>query len=92
MTSIRSSYYSFEWVWYRLKIRVSSDCTFRKLRKKTRQRTTGSTNFRLLLELKNGPSILRRVILEALREETGKTCHLYIGGIIVFSNDYKIHL
>lgn len=42
--------------------------------------------------MKNAPSIFQRAIDDVLREEIGKTCHVYIDDIIIFSPDEETHI
>lgn len=47
---------------------------------------------RLPFGLKNAPSIFQRTIDDILRNEIGKTCHVYIDDIIIFSQTEEQHL
>lgn len=47
---------------------------------------------RLPFGLKNAPSIFQRAIDDVLREEIGKSCHVYIDDIIIFSDSEQSHI
>lgn len=47
---------------------------------------------RLPFGLKNAPSIFQRAIDDILREEIGKSCHVYIDDIIIFSDSEQKHV
>ena len=47
---------------------------------------------RLPFGLKNAPSIFQRAIDDILRDEIGKTCHVYIDDIIIFSDSERKHI
>lgn len=47
---------------------------------------------RLAFGLKNGPSIFQRAIDDVLRDEIGKSCHVYIDDIIIFSDSEQKHI
>ena len=47
---------------------------------------------RLPFGLKNAPSIFQRAIDDVLRDEIGKTCHVYIDDIIIFSESVENHI
>lgn len=47
---------------------------------------------RLPFRLKNAPGIFQRAIDDILRDEIGKTCHVYVDDIIIFSPTPEKHL
>lgn len=47
---------------------------------------------RLPFGLKNAPSIFQRAIDDVLRDEIGKSCHVYIDDIIIFSDSEQKHI
>jgi len=47
---------------------------------------------RLPFGLKNAPSIFQRAIDDVLRDEIGKSCHVYIDDIIIFSDSEEKHI
>ena len=47
---------------------------------------------RLPFGLKNAPSIFQRAIDDVLRDEIGKSCHVYIDDIIIFSDSEQKHM
>ena len=68
------------------------------LAERDREKTAFSVNngkfefCRLPFGLKNAPSIFQRAIDDVLREEIGKTCHVYIDDIIIFSASEQKHI
>lgn len=68
------------------------------LEEKDREKTAFSINngkyefCRLPFGLKNGPSIFQRAIDDVLRSEIGKSCHVYIDDVIIFSATAEKHL
>lgn len=47
---------------------------------------------RLPFGLKNAPSIFQRATDDVLRDEIGKSCHVYIDDIIIFPDSEKKHI
>lgn len=68
------------------------------LAEKDRKKTAFSINngkyefCRLPFGLKNAPGIFQRAIDDILRDEIGKTCHVYVDDIIIFSQSAEKHL
>lgn len=69
-----------------------------ELAERDRERTAFSVNngkyefCRLPFGLKNAPSMFQRAIDDILRDEIGKTCHVYVDDVIVFSETKEDHV
>ena len=65
---------------------------------KDREKTAFSVNngkyefCRLPFGLKNAPSIFQRAIDDVLREQIGKSCHVYIDDVIIYSKNEDDHI
>ena len=68
-----------------------------ELAERDREKTAFSVNngkyeyCRLPFGLKNAPSIFQRAIDDILRDQIGKTCHVYIDDVIIFSKSEEEH-
>lgn len=69
-----------------------------ELAERNREKTAFSVNngkyefCRLPFGLKNAPSIFQRAIDDVLREEIGRTCHVYVDDVIIFSETKEDHV
>lgn len=69
-----------------------------ELAERDREKTAFSVNngkyefCRLPFGLKNAPSIFQRAIDDVLRDEIGKTCHVYVDDVIIFSTNKEDHV
>lgn len=68
------------------------------LHERDREKTAFSINngkyefCRMPFGLKNAPGIFQRTIDDVLRQRIGKTCHVYVDDIIIFSGNEEDHL